>query len=170
MSDWGRPPQKKQPWSDFKMIALWVFIIGAVGYLLFPNILSFLTNQNTDAATTMGDVVLPDAADADADAATVSDGLTLPSVFDALYQESEISTGYWIMYVGDGELKQLQLTASAYDFVMSVLEKDLSTQEFEGSIPLLVATNGQIKKYMVSEQIFDIIHNLTDIAGRAGSI
>ena len=164
---WGRPPQKKS-WSDFKMIALWLFVFGAVIYLLFPNILSFMTGQNTDAAATLGDIVLP--GDTTDSTSAANDLLTLPDVFDSLYQESEISVGYWIMYVGDGELKQLQLTTGAYDFFMSVLDKDIRTQEVPGTIPLLVATNGQLKKYLVSEQIFDIIHNLTDIAGRAGSI
>ena len=172
MSDWGHQQQRKQPWSDFKMIALWVFIIGAVGYLLFPNILSFLSNQNADAATTMGDVVLPDPSGADVSTVSdaVSEGLTLSDLFDQPEQESNVSTGYWIMFVGDSELKELQLTASAYEFVMSVLDKDIRTQELEGTIPLLVATNGQLKKYLVSDQVFDIINNLTDIAGRAGSI
>lgn len=163
---WGSP-QKNKSWTNYKVIALWLFLIGAVIYLLFPNILSFLAGQNTNAATTLGDVVLPDSS---ADTANGTDGLTLPSVFEGLYQDSEISTGYWIMYVDEDELKQLQLTAEGYDFVMSVLNKDNSTQEIQGELPLLVATNGQITKYLVSDQFFVIIQSLADIAGRAGSI
>ncbi|MCL1917148.1 MAG: hypothetical protein FWG14_02345 [Peptococcaceae bacterium] len=166
---WGRPPQKSFV-SDIKMVALGLLIIGVVIYLLFPNILSFLKGDD-EASPALGEIVLPsDTEDSAAIDISSSDSLSLPNVFAGLYQDTTISTGYWIMYVGDDELKQLQLSARSFEFVMSVVEKDCRTQETPGTVPMLTAAEGEINKYLISEQVYSIIINLADISGRAGSI
>jgi len=165
---WGRPP-KKNIGSDLKMVALGLLIIGAVIYLLFPNILSFLKGEDA-VSPALGEIVLPSDVGDSVPTNTSSDPFALPNVFAGLYQDTTVSTGYWIMYVGDGELKQLQLSAKSFEFVMSIVEKDCRTQESLGNVPMLTAANGDIKKYLVSEQIHSIIINLADISGRAGSI
>ena len=60
---WGRPP-KNDIWNDLRALALWVFIVGIVGYLLFPdffhNVYEHLTMPATTENESLGEITLPE--------------------------------------------------------------------------------------------------------------
>jgi len=159
---WGRPP-KNDLWNDIQALALWVLIIGIVGYLLFPNFFQSVYTQLTDQQSNeeeLGEVSLPSMSMDSNDNYQVE----LPSVYDVLYNgESEISDGYWAIFVGEGEFEQMPLTSDSYTFLLSLIDSD---REAEVNKILLIAAQGKIHKYIVSDEVYGIIRNLKAINSR----
>jgi len=161
---WGRPP-KNDIWNDLRALALWVFIVGIVGYLLFPdffhNVYEHLTMPATTENESLGEITLPEN--------DIDDYYyQLPSTYKAIYSgDSEISDGYWALFVVDNELKQMPLSPDSYTFILTVIDADTNAQIKN---TLLLAANGSIRKYTVSDEIYDIISNLYKIKFRSGTI
>lgn len=165
-NSWGRP-RKNDFWSDIQALALWIFILGVVGYLLFPdffhNVYSQLTGKNAGSEA-VGEITLPTSGD-DTSSAAASN---LPSVYNSLYTgDSEISDGYWAIFVGDNEFKQLSLSAESYTFVLRLIDAD---RKAEVKKTVLLAQNGKIQKYTVSDDVYGVLLNLSKINGRSGKI
>lgn len=162
---WGRPP-KNNIWGDLQALALWIFIVGVVGYLLFPDFFHNVYDQltvSTETTQELGEITLPTTTTTD-----TSDTTTLPSVYDTLYNgESEISDGYWAIFVADSKFQQLSLTVDNYAFVLKVINGDTGA---EVKNTLLLAANGSIHKYLVSDEVYDILYNLNKINIRSGEI
>ncbi|HHV63973.1 MAG TPA: hypothetical protein GXX46_02690 [Peptococcaceae bacterium] len=164
-STWGRPP-KNDIWSDIQALAIWIFIVGVVGYLLFPDFFHNVYNQLAAPAETeeIGEITLP-ATNIDAEDYS---NFHLPSVYDSIYSgDSEISDGYWAIFVDDNQFKQLSLTAESYAFILRLIDGD---RKAEIKNTLLLAANGQLHKYQVSAEVYNIILNLSAINARSGKI
>lgn len=170
---WGRPP-RKEVWRDLQALALWILIIGVGGYILFPNffkdIYSHLADPVTQASTLNTDYQLNTPANTNINSG-LTDSQTLlgedfSDVSSALYNngKSEVSTGYWVIFVGDGEFKQLAVSSEAYAFLLRLIESD---QNATGKSSVILASNGQIRKYVVSDEIYAIINNMDLIVARA---
>jgi len=165
-NSWGRPP-RYDVWHDLQFLALWVFVIGVVGYLLFPgffdNVYDRLTDQ-TVADTQIPDYTIP-ATSENGDIYPTLPPLDLPNIYNPYYQNNnEISTGYWAMFVTEGELKQMPLSTEGYSFLIKLVENDQKANEAQ---TLILTENGQIRKFEVSTEIYEIVRNLSLISARA---
>lgn len=170
-STWGRPP-RKEIWQDLQALALWILIIGVVGYVLFPNlfkdIYARLSDPVTQTSSLNDNYTLNNSTNLNAN---MNDQQTLfgqefSSVSNALYNngKNEISSGFWIIFVAEGTFKQLAVNSDAYAFLLRLIESD---QSVEGKSTVIMAANGQIRKFVVSQEIYSIINNMALIEGRA---
>lgn len=168
---WGRPP-RNDLWQDLQALALWILIIGVVGYIVFPNffkdIYSRLSDPVTQTSTLNDNYTLNDSANLNTNANDQQTllGQDFSSVSNALYNngKSEVSSGYWVIFVAEGEFKQLAVSSDAYAFLLRLIESD---QSVEGKNTVILAANGQIRNFTVSEEIYTIINNMALIVGRA---
>lgn len=170
-SAWGRPP-RNDLWQDLQALALWILIIGVVGYVVFPNffkdIYSKLSEPAAQTSTLPEDYTLNNSTNLNTnpnDQQTLL-GQDSSSVSNALYNngKNEVSSGYWVIFVAEGEFKQLAVSSDAYAFLLQLIESD---QSVEGKSTVILAANGQIRKFTVSEEIHTIINNMALIVGRA---
>ena len=168
---WGRPP-RSELWQDLQALALWVLIIGVVGYVLFPNffkdIYSYLSDPVTQTTAVNDQYTLNNSVNTNTD---LSDNQTFfgqdfSSVSNALYYNgsNEVSSGYWVIFVADGEFKQLAVSNDAYAFLLRLIESD---KKATGKSTIILSANGQIRKYIVSEEVYSIITNMALIVGRS---
>lgn len=142
-SAWGRPP-RNDLWKDLQALALWIFIIGVVGYIVFPNFFKDIysklsvpvaqTSTPTDGSTLNDSTNLNTNANTNANA-NANDQQTLlgqdsSSVSNALYNngKNEVSSGYWVIFVAEGEFKQLAVSSDAYAFLLRLIESDQSVE------------------------------------------
>ena len=171
-NSWGRPP-RYDTWQDLQALAFWVLIIGVAGFLIFPSffkdVYSRLTEPTTQVATDAGNL---DSYGLNLDSSNLTQGtsslLTPPdytsSVLNGLYGNSnEVSTGYWVIFVADGEFKQLSVSSDTYTFLTRLIEKD---KNGESKNTVILAANGQIRKFSVSTEIYSIITNMALIDTR----
>ena len=172
-SAWGRPP-RNDLWKDLQALALWILIIGVVGYIVFPNFFKDIYSKISVAdpaaqtSTVNDDYSLDNSANINTNAnnqQTLTDQYST-SVANALYNngKNEVSTGYWIIFVAEGAFKQLAVSSDDYAFLLRLIESD---QSVEGKNTVILTANGQIKKFTVSEEISVIINNMASIVGRA---
>ncbi|KLU61207.1 hypothetical protein CEB3_c24270 [Peptococcaceae bacterium CEB3] len=180
-NSWGRPP-RYDGWQDLQTLVVWVLVIGVVGYLLFPNffqgVWSRLTAPMASQTSVSSDAGLP----ASGNSSTVvppslnspdssgSSGSTFlnnpnyPSVYSTLYNaNSQVSSGYWVIYVADGKFQQFALTTESYTYLSHLIESDQKAVPKE---QIILAANGQIRQYSVSEELYNIILNMGTIEAR----
>jgi len=164
---WGRPP-KNDIWSDIQALALWIFIVGIVGYLLFPDFFHNVYDQlavpgeNTEE---IGEITLPSSS---INLTDPTNQYQLPSTYNGIYTgDTEISDGYWAIFVMENQFKQLSLSTESYAFVLRLIDGD---RKAEVRNTLLLAANGKIQKYQVSDEIYGILTNLSQINTRSGKI
>lgn len=170
-SAWGRPP-RNDLWQDLQALALWILIIGVVGYILFPNffkdIYSRFSGPVTQTSTLNDNYALNSSTNLGQntnDPQMLLGGQDLSSVSNALYNgKNEIATGYWVIYVDQGEFKQLAVSSDAYAFLLRLIQSD---QNAEGKSTLILAANAQIQKFTVSQEVYTIINNMASIVGRS---
>ena len=171
---WGRPP-RNEIWQDIQALALWILIIGVVGYVLFPNffkdIYSKLSVSDPAAQTsTLNDsYMLNNSINTNVNDQQMLLGQDFSSVSNALYNNvnDEVSSGYWVIFVSEGEFKQLAVSTEAYEFLLRLIESD---QKATGKSTVIIAANGKIQKFTVSEEIYTIINNIALIVGRANKL
>ncbi|OCZ52720.1 hypothetical protein [Dehalobacter sp. TeCB1] len=165
---WGRPPQN-DIWGDIKVLALWIFIVGIVGYLLFPDFFHNVYDQLTSATANteeIGEITLPTSSEVKD--TTTGDGTDTTSVYNSIYTgDSEISDGYWALFVGDNEFQQLSLSTESYAYIIRLIDGD---RKGEATKILLLSANGNIHKYVVTEEVYNILLNLNMINNRSGTI
>jgi len=166
---WGRPP-RNEIWRDLQALALWILIIGVVGYVLFPNffkdIYLHLADPVTQTSTLNDQYTLNNSINTNTDLTDNQNflGQDFSSVSNALYNNNnEVSLGYWIIFVADGEFKQMPVSNDAYAYLLRLIESDKNAT---GKITVILSANGQISKYVVSEEIYAIITNMALIVNR----
>ena len=164
---WGRPPQN-DGLREIKGLVFWVFIIGVGVFLLFPNFFQGIYDNLIESTeeTELSEVTLSqnsnDIYDFNSSDYSSSDYYSsLYSNFDT--NNNEVTTGYWIIFVGGGAFKQLSVSYETYNFLHSLIQND---KEASSTQSIILVANGQILKYEVSEEIYDIIDNITTINGR----
>ncbi|MDQ7093942.1 hypothetical protein REC12_10105 [Desulfosporosinus sp. PR] len=169
---WGRSP-RNELWQDLQALALWILIIGVVGYILFPNFFKDVYGRLSDPAAQTSAInsnyTLNNTTDQTIDSSNPQTlfGQDFSSVTNSLYNgKSEVSSGYWVIFVASGEFKQLPVSSEAYAFLVRLIEND---QNAAGKNTIILAANGQIRKVAVSEEIYSIITNLAVIGARSGS-
>lgn len=180
-SSWGRPP-KNDIWQDFQALAFWVLLIGVGGFILFPNLFGDVYDRLTDSGeyvdTTSGTYNPYNEDNNSYNSYTDEDYSTgiysNPSNYysgnytatnSPLYLGNEIANGYWVLFVSEGDFKQLSISSDAYAFLLRLIEKDSSGKT--GSNTLILASNGQIKKFIVTDEIYGIVQNMSAIETRA---
>lgn len=164
---WGRPP-KNDIWSDIQALAIWVFVIGIVGYLLFPgffhNVYEALSDPYEEVED-VGEITLPTT---NLNPSESIGDFQLPDFYNSLEtSDSEISEGYWAIFVGDNQFQQLPLTTESYAFLLKIIEND---DDADTENTLLLAVNGNIHKHTVSDEIYEILFSLSKINTRSGVI
>ncbi|HBV88049.1 hypothetical protein [Desulfosporosinus sp.] len=167
---WGRPP-RNEIWQDLQALALWILIIGVVGYVLFPNffkdIYSHLAEPVTQTSTLNDQYTLNNSLNPYTDFTDNQNflGQDFSSVSNALYSNSnnEVSSGFWVIFVADGEFKQMSVSSDAYAYLQRLIESD---QNASGKTTIILSANGQIRKYVVSDEIYAIITNMALILNR----
>lgn len=164
---WGRPP-KYDIWGDIQALALWIFVVGIVGYLLFPDFFNNVYERlavPAEDVEEVGEIVLPSS---NIDLTIPNNEYQLPNVNDSLYSDdTEISDGYWAIFVNENEFKQLSLSTESYTFILRLIDSD---RKAEVKNILLLAANGKIHKYIVSDEVYEILNNLNQINTRSGKI
>ncbi|EHQ90226.1 hypothetical protein [Desulfosporosinus youngiae] len=168
---WGRPP-RNEIWQDLQALALWILIIGVVGYVLFPNffkdIYSHLADPVTQTSGFNDQYTLNNSLNTTPDPTDTQNffGQDFSSVTNALYNNTnnEVSVGYWVIFVADGDFKQMSVTSEAYAYLLRLIESD---QNAGGKITIILSANGKISKYVVSEEIYAIITNMALIMNRS---
>lgn len=178
-SSWGRPPRGDN-WQDLQTLVVWVLVIGVVGYLLFPNFFKDVWSRLTTpvaSETSISDVSLPGSGNSTTDSSTANSSslnlqdptssLTMPdypSVYSTLYNSNnQITSGYWVIYVADGKFGQFALTSESYAYLGHLIESDQKAVPKE---KVILAANGQIRQYEVSEEIYNIILAMAAIDAR----
>lgn len=168
-STWGRPP-RNEIWKDLQALALWILIIGVVGYILFPNFFKDIYSNLADPAAQTSAIndqyTINNSLNSGSDLTDNQDyfGQDFSSVSNALYNNNnEVSLGYWVIFVADGEFKQLSVSSDAYAYLLRLIETDKNSA---GKITVIFSANGQISKYVVSEEIYAIITNMALIVSR----
>ncbi|MCB8816627.1 hypothetical protein [Desulfosporosinus shakirovi] len=166
---WRRPP-RNEIWRDLQALALWILIIGVVGYVLFPSffkdIYSHLADPVTQTSTLNDQYTLNNSISTSSDLTDQNFfGQDYSSVSNALYNNSndEVSIGYWVIFVADGEFKQLSVSSNTYTYLLSLIESDVNAA---GKITMILSSNGKISKYNVSQEIYAIITNMALIVNR----
>ncbi|MCO1600425.1 MULTISPECIES: hypothetical protein [Desulfosporosinus] len=166
---WGRPP-RNEIWRDLQALALWILIIGVVGYVLFPSffkdIYSHLADPVTQTSTLNDQYTLNNSINTNSDLTDQNFfGQDFSSVSNSLYNNSnnEVSIGYWVIFVADGEFKQLSVSSNTYTYLLSLIESDVNAA---GKITMILSSNGKISKYNVSQEIYAIITNMALIVNR----
>ena len=171
MPNWGRSP-RSELWQDLQALALWVLIIGVVGFILFPNffknIYASFADPVAQTSTLNDNYTLNNSSNLTTD---VTDQQTFlgqdfsNNVTNALYNgKNEVATGYWVIFVAEGEFKQLSVSSESYTFLLRLIESD---QNVAGESSIILVSNGQIRKFTVSEEIYEIISNMALIVGRS---
>lgn len=178
-NSWGRPPRNDM-WQDLQTLAVWVLIIGVIGYLLFPNffkdVFTRLTNPDAAQTATLGEVNLPNSsgqANPNLNSGLDTGLSALGSSFltgqdynvaGTLYNSKpEVTSGYWVIYVADGKFEQFALPSDTYAFLSRIIESD---QKAVPKQKIILAANGQIRQYEVSDEIYGIIVNIAAINTR----
>lgn len=171
-NNWGRPP-RSELWQDLQALALWILIIGVVGYILFPNFFKDIYTRLSDPAAQTSSLndnyTLNSTTDQSTDTTNPQTifGQDFSNVTSALYNgKNEVSSGYWVIFVADGEFKQLPVSNEAYAFLLRLIEND---QKATGKSTVILASNGQIQKFVVSEEIYTIITNMAVIGARSST-
>ena len=166
---WGRPP-RNQMGQDIQALAIWVLIIGVVGYLLFPNFLKDVFSRMSEPVaetSSFADVNLPSTTGFEALNPLDLSTKDYPSVYNSLYNgKNEVSSGYWIIFVSEGEYRQFSDTNESYAFLIRLIESD---QKAVVKNSVILTANGQIRKYLVSDEIYAIINHMSTINDRTRS-
>lgn len=178
-NSWGRPP-RNEVWQDVQALAFWVLLIGVGVFILFPNFFSDVYSRLTDPVAQLVDTTTgtydPDnnydtydsystGSYTDTSSSYLySGGSSYGSSPTLPYLGNEVATGYWVLFVAEGDFKQLSVTNEAYTFLLRLIEKD---QIGEGKNTLILAANGQIKKFTVTNEIYQIVTNMAAIDTRA---
>jgi hypothetical protein len=183
-NSWGRPP-RYDIWHDLQALAFWVLLIGVGGYILFPNFFGDVyarlieptsqvvdTNESYDPNLGSYDPNLQGSYSNGTYDSSTTVGSLFPSgyygsdtITSSMYNLSnEVSTGHWILFVADGNFKQLAVTSESYTFLLRLIEKD---KNGEAKNTVILASNGQIRKYIVTDEIYSIITNMASIDTRA---
>lgn len=158
---WGRSPRNRMG-QDMQALVIWVFIIGVVAYLLFPTFFKDVFSRMSDPVadtSSLAEVTLPETTGSELEKTQ-----DYPSVTNSLYNgRDEVATGYWVIFVAEGEFKQLSVTNESYTFLLHLIEDD---QKTAGQNSVILASNGQIHKYLVSDEVYKIIINMETISYR----
>ncbi|MGE4273185.1 MAG: hypothetical protein AB7E31_09990 [Desulfitobacterium sp.] len=182
-NSWGRPP-RNDIWQDLQALAFWVLLIGVGAYIIFPNFFSDVYARLTDPAAQLvdsstgsydpnnnGDSIYDSNTNIGNTYPDTSSGYlystgdsNLGSPASSLYLGNEVSTGYWILFVAEGEFKQLAVPSEAYTFLLRLIENDQSSG---GKKTVIMVANGQLRKFSVADEIYQIVVNMAAIDTRA---
>lgn len=180
-NSWGRPPRNDIR-QDLQALAFWVLLIGVGAYIIFPSFFSDVYSRLTDPVAQLVDTTTgtydPDydgyntsnssySIDSYPDTSSsylYSTGNTYGSSATSPYLSNEVATGHWVLFVAEGDFKQLSVTSETYTFLLRLIEKD---QMGEGKNTLILAANGQIRKFTISNEIYQIVANMAAIETRA---
>ena len=177
---WGRSP-RNDFWQDLQALAFWVVIVGLICYIIFPSFFSDVYSRLTDPKT---EVVNADSGTYDPNSLTDSYDLgnygtfgtnnelyfsqdyQIPNAIQSTMYNlgNEISIGYWVLFVAEDNFQQLSITSEAYTFLLRIIEKDKLQ---EGKNTIILASNGQIKKFVVSNEVYSIITSMAVIDTRS---
>ena len=178
-NSWGRPP-RNEIWQDIQALAFWILLVGVGAYILFPNFFSDVYSRLTDPVAQLVDTTTgtydPDYYGYDTYNSYSTDNYSntsssylyssgnYGSSATSPYLGNEVATGYWVLFVAEGDFKQLSVTSEAYTFLLRLIEKD---QIGESKNTLILAANGQIRKFNVTNEIYQIVTNMAAIETRA---
>ncbi|HVJ50379.1 hypothetical protein [Desulfitobacterium sp.] len=169
-NSWGRHP--RNDWQDLQALAFWVLIIGVVGFFIFPTFFKDVYSRLSDPTTTVASDTNKvnnfglnlDSSNLTQETSSLLNPGYSSSVIKGLYgNNSEVSAGYWVIFVADGEFKQLSVTSETYTFLTNLINRDKNA---DSKNSVILAANGQILKFTVSEEVYSIITNMAVIETR----
>lgn len=158
--------------QDLLTLPLVIVVIGIIGYLLFPNFFSDIYSyiNPTVTTTSLNNVTLPSTSDPNNLNSFSYSSQTLPDTNNTLTSgngNNDITTGYWILVVTNGAFQQLSVNAQDYAFVQRLINTD---SKGTPANTVFLIDNGQIHKYVVSNELYSVISNMATIETRASSI
>ncbi|MDR3601130.1 MAG: hypothetical protein P4L49_11725 [Desulfosporosinus sp.] len=164
-NQWGRQPMGKDSWT----LVLGIVIIGIIGYLFIPNFFKSINSSTDPAVTTTSPNTVNSSSTSDPNALN-SAGYPIqstPGINNALNNgNNEIATGYWVLFLYNGTIQQLPVNAQTYAFVQGVINGDTKGTPTN---PIFLVENGQIQKYVVSNETYSILSNMATINKRSST-
>ena len=161
---WRQPRGEFRP--DIGTLALVIVIIGIIGYLLFP---AFFKDISNSTVTDSGIINQPSTTDPSALYSPNSSSQLFPSVNNTMnlgIENNAITSGYGVLYVSNGVSQQLSVSAQDYAFLQGLFQTD---NKGSGAITVFLADNGQIHRYIVSNETYSIICNIASIKSRVSN-
>ena len=165
-NQWGRMPSVEKRQSIRKLVSV-IVLIGIIAYLLLPkftNEIYFLLNP-TYAATNYNNNSLPGTSNSSMQNLSTYSIQDPPSTSTLSSQtgNNEVTTGYWLLFVTNGTMSQLPVDAETTTFIQQLIEKD---RKSTGKNKLFLVENGRFRQYMVSDEIYSVVSNLSIIDTR----
>lgn len=171
MSKLGRRTHRNPYGKDLQGIAVWLIIVGVAFVLLFPSFFKGVYTRLSEQSAVTAESTNTALTTQDSSSNTTTGNLDnyasdLTDVTKTLSpdQTSEVSSGYWAIFVRSGEFTELPLSNDTYTFVEKLIEND---RKGVMKNTLILAANGQIQKFVVSDELYGIVTNIAVIEDRA---
>ena len=81
-------------------------------------------------------------------------------------ETSKLATGNWILYLSNGTLQEFSVSPQDYAFLKELINSD---RKGTSTMTVFLIDNGQIREYVVSNEISSIISNLIAIDSRTSN-
>lgn len=166
-NQWGRLPHGLMR-QNIGALILGFVIFSIIGYLLLPkfsrNIYSFI--NPTVTATSLNNVNSPSTYNPSALNSSAYSIQNSPTTYNMNSENgrNDVTTGYWILFVSNGKFTQLSINIDVTTFVQRLIESDRKGTAIN---KIFLIDNGRIRQYMVSNEIYSIISNMSTVDSRA---
>ena len=164
-NQWGSIPRIKKHLSIGKLVSV-IVLFGILMYLFFPRFINKMDSliNPTYAATNSNDYSLPNTNNSSALKSPTYSIQNSPSTYNTFSdKKSEVTTGYWLLFVVNGQMSQLSSDVETTTFIQQLIESD---RKSTGNNTLFLVENGRFRQYMVSNEIYSVVSNLSVIDTR----
>ncbi|WP_459926785.1 hypothetical protein [Desulfosporosinus burensis] len=164
-NQWGSMPRVKKRQSIGKLVSV-IVLIGIIAYQFFPKFINKMYSviNPTYAATNSNNYSLPNTNNSSALKSPTYSIQNSPSTYNiSSDKKSEVTTGYWLLFVVNGQMSQLSADVETTTFIRQLIESD---RKSTGNNTLFLVENGRFRQYMVSNEIYSVVSNLSVIDAR----
>ena len=164
-NQWGSIPRVRKRQSIGKLVSV-IVLFGIITYLFFPKFINKMYSliNPTYAATNSSDYSLPKTNNSSALQSPTYSMQNSPSTYNVSSdKKSEVTTGYWLLFVVNGQMSQLSADVETTTFIRQLIEND---RKSTGNNTLFLVENGRFRQYMVSNEIYSVVSNLSIIDTR----
>ncbi|MDQ7095654.1 hypothetical protein REC12_18860 [Desulfosporosinus sp. PR] len=163
---WGNQPGFKIP-----PVLVVVVILGIISFLLFPNLFTDIYSRVNPASSLSNseNVSLPNNDNQTSINSPQYSNQILPNTDNTLSignGNNEIASGYWILFVNNSAIQQLPINAQDYAFILGLVNSDKNATPTN---QIFLIENGQIQKYLISNEVNSVISNLATIYKRSSA-
>ncbi|AGA68621.1 hypothetical protein Desdi_1106 [Desulfitobacterium dichloroeliminans LMG P-21439] len=162
-NQWGRPSRVEKNQSILKLVSS-ILVIGIIAYLIFTGFKDkiYPLLKPTYASTNSNNDSLPSPNNSSALNTSTYSAQDSPSPYNlsVANENNEVTTGYWLLFVAKGQMSQLSVESGTITFIQQLIERDRKTT---GKNTLALVENGRFRQYIVSDEIYSVVSNLSVI-------